>query len=478
MELHLIIEGKRDLAGQVYRQLSAAILSGRLAHGQQVPPSRLLAQQLGISRKPVAEAYSRLTYEQLLSGQPGRGTFVNAPPSAKPAAPRTAQLAASAALERWKQFDNPLRKFLNERRAQYDFIGGSPAAAHFPEDEWRRAVTAALRAERQHRTRYSDTAGIPELRQAIAHHAAYARGVATDPAHIMITNGAQQALDLLARVLLEPGACVAMEDPGYPAARLLFASHGARLALLPVDAEGIAVERIPDDTRLIYVTPAHQFPLGLPMSDARKAALLARAREIGAVIIEDDYDSAFRYESRPADSLQSMDTDGLVVYVGTLSKVLMPELRIGYMALPDALLDALHAVRHLSDWHNPTLTQHAAARFIEDGALLRHVRKLGAVYATRREALQRAFAGPLAPWFELVPTTAGFHMTALARHPVDIDLLLRLARRVDVGLYSIRGFYAEQKPVPGLLMGFGAIDTLDIGPALDRVLTILQAMDT
>ncbi|MGB9989551.1 MocR-like pyridoxine biosynthesis transcription factor PdxR [Massilia sp. SM-13] len=478
MELHLIIEGKRDLAAQVYRQLSEAILSGRLAHGQQVPPSRLLAQQLGISRKPVAEAYSRLSYEQLLAGQPGRGTFVNAPPSARPAAPRAQALAAAAALARWKQFDNPLRKFAKEGRAQYDFIGGSPAAPHFPEDDWRRAVNAALRAERAHRTRYSDTAGIPELRQAIARHAAYARGVATDAAHIMVTNGAQQALDLLARVLLEPGACVAVEDPGYPAARQLFASHGARLAPVPVDAEGIVAERIPRDARLIYVTPAHQFPLGMPMSEARKAALLARAREIGAVIIEDDYDSAFRYEGRPADSLQSMDSHGLVVYVGTLSKVLMPELRIGYMAVPEPLLEALHVVRHLSDWHSPTLTQHAAARFIEDGALLRHVRKLGAVYATRREALQRGFAGPLAPWFELVPATAGFHMTALARHPLDIELLVRLARRVDVGLYSIRGFYVEQEALPGLVMGFGAIETLDIAPALARVLAILQEMDT
>jgi GntR family transcriptional regulator/MocR family aminotransferase len=478
MELHLIIEGKRDLSAQVYRQLREAILSGRLAHGGQVPPSRLLAQQLGISRKPVAEAYSRLSFEQLLVGQPGRGTFVNAPSPAGASTAHAGQLAAAASLARWKQFDNPLRKFVSDARAQYDFIGGSPAASHFPDDEWRRAVTAALRAERKHRSRYADTAGVPELRQAIAHHAAYARGVVTDAAHVMVTNGAQQALDLLARVLIEPGACVAMEDPGYPAARQLFLSHGARVVSVPVDAEGMVASAIPDDARLIYATPAHQFPLGMPMSDARKAALLERAHAIGAVIIEDDYDSEFRYEGRPTDSLQSMDRHGHTVFVGTLSKVLMPELRIGYMALPGALVEPLHIARHLTDWHSPTLTQYAAARFIEEGALLRHVRKLGAVYATRREALQRAFAEPLAPWFELVPATAGFHMAALATGTLDIGLLVRLARRVDVGLYSIHGFYTEQPPRPGLVMGFGAIDTLDIAPALDRVATILREIDT
>jgi GntR family transcriptional regulator/MocR family aminotransferase len=477
MDLHLIIEGKRDLSGQVYRQLSQAILSGRLAHGQQIPPSRLLAEQLGISRRPVAEAYQKLTYDQLLVGQTGRGTFVNAPKAAPPQGPRAAPLAAAATLAKWRGYDNPLRHFVDTPRAQYDFIGGSPAAQHFPQDDWRRAVSAALRAERSTHSRYAAAGGLPELRQAVARHAAFARGVTADPSRIIITNGAQQALDLLARVLLEPGSCVAVEDPGYPAARQLFLSHRARVASVPVDAEGIIPAAIPDDARLIYVTPAHQFPLGMPMSEARKHALLARALELGAIIIEDDYDSEFRFEGRPTDSLQGMDSHGLVVFVGTLSKILMPELRIGYLAAPPALVEALTIAKHLSDWHSPTLTQHAAARFITDGSLLRHIRKVSAVYAARRAALQRQFAGPLSHWFELVPATAGFHMSALARRPLDIDQLLRLARRIDVGLYGLQGCYAEQPPRAGLIMGYGAIDTLDIEAALGRVLAILQQMD-
>jgi GntR family transcriptional regulator/MocR family aminotransferase len=294
---------------------------------------------------------------------------------------------------------------------------------------------------------------------------------------ILVTNGAQQALDLLARVLLEPGSCVAMEDPGYPPARQLFASHRARVAPVPVDEEGIIVSAIPDDARAIYVTPAHQFPLGMAMSEARKLALLERARSIGAVIIEDDYDSEFRFEGRPADSLQGMDRHGQVAFVGTLSKVLMPQLRVGYVAVPEALLEPMQIARNLTDWHSPTLTQQAAARFIDDGSLLRHIRKLGAIYGARRDMLQRCFDGPLGHWFRLIPTATGFHITALARRGIDIDLLIRLARRDGVGLYGIGGFYMAAEPLPGLMMGFGAIETLDIEPALSRVQAILEQMD-
>ncbi|HEX8605187.1 MAG TPA: PLP-dependent aminotransferase family protein [Pseudoduganella sp.] len=477
MELHLIIEGKRDLTGQVYRQLSQAIRSGRLADGQQLPPSRLLAQQLGISRKPVEQAYQRLACDQLLAGQAGRGTFVIGAKSTQAVAQRAVQLASAGTLEAWRAFDNPLRHFSGAPRVQYEFLGGRPALQHFPQDDWRRAVLAALRAERNHAAGDASPAGLPALRQAIARHAAFSRGVTAGADRILVTNGAQQALDLLARVLLEPGSCVAMEDPGYPPARQLFASHRARVAPVPVDEEGIIVSAIPDDARAIYVTPAHQFPLGMAMSEARKLALLERARSIGAVIIEDDYDSEFRFEGRPADSLQGMDRHGQVAFVGTLSKVLMPQLRVGYVAVPDALLEPMQIARNLTDWHSTTLTQQAAARFIDDGSLLRHIRKLGAIYGARRDTLQRCFDGPLGRWFRLIPTATGFHITALARRGIDIDLLVRLARRDGVGLYSIGGFYMAAEPLPGLMMGFGAIETLDIEPALSRVQAILEQMD-
>jgi GntR family transcriptional regulator / MocR family aminotransferase len=476
MELHIVIEGRKDLAGQLYRQLSDAIRGGRLAHGQQLPPSRLLAEQLGVSRKTVSEAYSRLTLDSLVVGKAGAGSFVQAPP--RPSAPRgkAAPLAAGATVARWDGLPAPLRHPQPEGRARYEFVGGSPAASLFPQEDWRRCVLHGMRQEARSRGRYVDAEGVAALRDAIARHVAFTRGVACNAAQVVVTNGAQQALDLLGRVLLEPGCVAAVEDPGYPAARMLFAGQGAHVVGVPVDSDGIVPDLIPANARLVYVTPAHQFPLGMPMSVARKRALLARARAIGAIVIEDDYDSAFRYEGRPTDSLKGMDRHGIVAYVGTFSKVLAPELRIGFLVAPDALLNAVQNAKHYCDWHTAALQQHALARFIADGLLLKHIRRCHAVYAQRRERIQAGFAELLAPWFDLLPATAGFHMAAHCRQDLDMDQLLRLARRADVGLYSLGKFYSSQPPREGLMLGYGAIDTLDIGTALLRVRDILGEM--
>jgi GntR family transcriptional regulator/MocR family aminotransferase len=476
MELHIQIEGDKDLAEQLHRQISEAIRSGRLADGQQLPPSRLLAQQLGVSRKTVSEAYARLTYDKLLIGKTGRGSFVSAPPAATARKRSADSLAGRAVLQKWNGMVTPLRQPLPEGRSRYEFIGGSPSPQHFPDDEWRRCVLYALRQRSLTSGLYGAAEGLPALREAIARHASFSRGVACGADDIIITNGAQQALDLLGRVLLEPGSVVAVEEPGYPAARSIFASQGAQVIGVPVDREGMMVDRIPHNANLVYTTPAHQFPLGMPMSPARRAALLARAMDIGAIIIEDDYDSAFRYEGRPTDSLQSMDEHGLVCYVGSFSKVMLPELRMGYLIAPHAILHALQTAKHLADWHNNLLTQHALAKFIDDGYLQKHIRRCHQVYAGRREKLQQAFAGPLADWFELVPANAGFHFTALANRPVDIGLLVKLARRAEVGLHPLHSFYHGQVERDGLFFGYGAIETLDIEPALLRVRDILLQM--
>ncbi|MGO4377281.1 MocR-like pyridoxine biosynthesis transcription factor PdxR [Pseudoduganella sp. RAF53_2] len=476
MELHITIEGRKDLAGQVYRQLSDAIRSGRLADGQQLPPTRLLAEQLGVSRKTVAEAYSRLTLDKLLEGRIGAGSFVRTPAEPRLQRTVTPALASADILQKWEKLHTPLR-VTPEGRSRFDFIGGRGTQSHFPAEEWRRCLLYALRQESEKRGLYSQTEGLPILREAIARHVSFARGVRADGGNVMVTSGAQQALDLLSRLLLEPGSVVAMEDPGYPAARGLFAAQGARIASVPVDDEGMVVEHIPADARLIYVTPAHQLPLGMPMSVARREALLARAAQIGAVIIEDDYDSEFRYEGRPTDSLQSMDTQGLVAFVGTFSKVLLPELRLGYVVLPPALRNAALKAKYLLDCHPNTLTQHALAKFIEDGYLLKHIRRSHGIYATRRERLMRLFADELSPWFRAVPVTAGFHISALAEPGVDVEMLIRLAHRAEVGLHSLADFYTEMPPRQGLFMGYGAIDVMDIETALLRVRDILLQLD-
>jgi len=476
MELHIVIEGRKDLGGQLYRQLSDAIRSGRLADGQQLPPSRLLAEQLGLSRKTVSDVYTRLTQERLVVGQVGKGSFVSTPPELKPRRQQAGNLASAAIVAKWNAMVTPLREPFPDGRSRYEFVGGAITPALFPAEEWRRCVLHALRQESQGRGMYGQTQGLPQLREAIAHHAAFARGVVCSASQVVVTNGAQQGLDLLGRVLLEPGCVVAVEEPGYPAARMLFASQGAQVVGIGVDAEGMLADQIPSGTRLIYTTPAHQFPLGMPMSVARRRALLARALEIGAIIIEDDYDSEFRYEGRPADSLQSMDRHGIVAFLGTFSKVMLPELRLGYAILPEAILSAALTVKHLNDWHTATLHQHALAKFIADGYLSRHIRRCSAIYATRRERLQQLFATELAPWFELVPATAGFHLAALCKVELDLALLIRLARRAEVGLHPLSNFYMASAPRCGLFIGYGGIETLDIETALLRVRDILQQM--
>lgn len=476
MELHVVIDGDKDLTGQLVRQLRDAIRAGRLAAGEKLPPSRLLAEQLGLSRKTVAEAYARLSFDKLLVGRVGSGTYVaeDLRPTGVPAA--SPALAGLATVERWRRMDTPLRHPAPAGHSRYEYIGGAPARSLFPHADWRRCVLHALREGARSRGLYGPAEGLPVLRDAIARHAAFSRGVRCGVDDIVVTQGAQQALDLVARVLVDPGCTVAVEEPGYPPARQLFAAQGAEVVGIPVDGEGMQADRIPEGTRLVYVTPAHQFPLGMPMSPRRREALLARAHAIGAIVIEDDYDCEFRYEGRPADSLQNMDTKGCVAFVGSFSKTLSPELRLGYLIAPQAILEAVGVAKHLSDWHTATPAQCALAKFIADGDLHKHIRRCHAVYAERRERIMRRFAGDLAPWFELVPATAGIHLAALCRHPVDMDMLLRLARRVDVGLYPLDPFYGFTEPRQGLMLGFGVIATEDIDPSLDRVRDILLQM--
>ncbi|MFG5863527.1 MocR-like pyridoxine biosynthesis transcription factor PdxR [Metapseudomonas sp. CR1201] len=476
MELHIVIQGSKDLSGQLYRQLREAIESGRLKAGTRLPPSRLLAEQLGISRKTVADTYALLTYDNLLVGKVGSGTFVNARAVGQDRKQGHESLASAAIISKWHNISTDLGHPPVGAILRYDFIGGATNRNQFPQDDWRRCAQHALRQTAKSRGFYSQPAGLPALRDAIARHVAFSRGVHCNPEDVLVSHGAQQALDLLTRVLVEPGCSVAVEDPGYPPARQLFAAQGAEVIGVPVDAEGICVDAIPEHVRLIYVTPSHQFPLGMPMSQARREALLEKALRIGAVIIEDDYDCEFRYEGRPCDTLQSLDSRGAVAYVGTFSKSLQPELRLGYCILPPALVEAVTAAKQITDWHCSTLTQWTLAKFIDDGCLQKHIRRCHAIYASRRERILARFNGDLARWFELVPSVAGFHLAVQARVPLDIPLLVELARKLDVGLYPLAGFSYQVPPRNGLFLGYGAIETLDLDPALDRVRDVLEQM--
>jgi GntR family transcriptional regulator/MocR family aminotransferase len=228
---------------------------------------------------------------------------------------------------------------------------------------------------------------------------------------VLVTQGAQQAFDLIGRVLIDPGTIVAVEEPGYPPVRELFQSLGARVMGVPVDDEGLDLSALPRSARLVYVTPSHQFPLGVPMSLSRRAGLLAWAERRNAVVIEDDYDSEFRFEGRPLEPLQSLDRGGRVIYVGSFSKIMLPALRLGFMVAPASLQPALRNAKRLSDWHGDLPTQAALGRFIDQGLLARHVRKALRDYAARRAQILVGIERDFSHWLRLVPSAAGLHVS-------------------------------------------------------------------
>ncbi|MFI1400520.1 PLP-dependent aminotransferase family protein [Streptomyces sp. NPDC020681] len=477
MDVHVTLDGHRDLSGQIYRQLRTAIHDGLLRPGDPLPPTRQLAHRLAVARNTVGVAYERLVAEGYADSRVGSGTYVQATglPS-RDAATTTGTTdsglrprAVWAGLSPWAGPETS-----GPTTAAHDFRVGLPDARLFPYDAWRSLVARELRLSAAGAAGYGDPAGHAGLRAALARHIGVSRAVRTGPDDVLVTTGTQQALDLIGRVLLEPGDRVAVEDPGYPPARLLFRSQGAEVTGIPVDAEGLVVDAIPPDTRAVYVTPAHQFPLGMPMSLRRRTALLWWARRHGAAVIEDDYDSEFRFGGRPVETLQSLDQAGHVIYVGSFSKVMSPSLRIGFLVAPAPLRTALRAAKYTTDWHTPVPTQAALARFVDDGLLARHIRRMRHTYAARHEILTRALNSHFADLAEPVPSSAGLHVTAFTRgdlaDPATLADRAGRARASGVAVYTLAEVARNRSARPGFVFGYGSINAPDIEPGLHRLL--------
>jgi GntR family transcriptional regulator/MocR family aminotransferase len=350
---------------------------------------------------------------------------------------------------------------------RFDLSVGTPDPALFPLTAWRREVVRALDLAAAGGGGYGDPAGHPALREAVARQVAVSRGVRATAETVVITSGAQQALALLAEVLLDPGEVVAVEEPGYPPARSAFVAAGADVLGVPVDAAGVRVEAMPPAARLAYVTPSHQFPTGATLALPRRTALLAWAADRDAVIVEDDYDSEFRFGPRPLEPLQAVDGGGRVVYVGSFSKTMAPWLRLGYVVAPPSLVPALRAARRLADWHGELTTQLAMAGFIASGRLAWHLRRSRKVYAERHARLVAAVAQELGAWVELVPSSAGLHVCALFREGVELDLGVVLARAAGAGVRAETvGRYRVAAGRDGLVLGFGRLPVERIEPAI------------
>lgn len=446
LELQLPEPGSRDLRRRLHEQLRQAILSGRLAAGVQLPSSRGLAEALGLSRNTVTGVYDMLLGEGHIVSRPGAGAFVaGALPRPEP---RQDGAPSGVAI-------------------RYNLQAGRPDASRFPFDIWGRLTGRALRQFSRRTTAYREPAGHPTLREAIVGHLSFARAIACAPEDIVVTVGAQQAFGLLGRTLLTPERrVVAVEDPGYPAARAAFAAAGAEVRAVPVDREGLIVDRLPRDAAVICVTPSHQVPLGAPLSPRRREALLAFAARHDAIIVEDDYGGEFRYDGSPLGALHSLDRHDRVVYVGTFSQSLLPALRIGFMVAPRRMREALTSAREHSDWHGPAIEHATLAAFIAEGCLARHVRRMRKVYADRRTSLLGSLETHCGAVLDPIPGVAGLHLAALLRDDIDPGKVVARATRLGVAIESLEAFAVEHPAPRGLVLGYGQIEASQIDPAI------------
>jgi GntR family transcriptional regulator/MocR family aminotransferase len=467
VELHVSLVGRTDLTGEIYRQVRSAIVAGQLRSGDALPATRGLARRLGVSRTTVTVAYERLGGEGFVRSRVGAGTFVS---DAVPGPATTPERPAGALRPRavWHRIPAPRGSLA---RADYEFWTGVPDTTRFPYAAWRRLMAREMRASAVGRGRYGEPAGLSALREAIARHVGTSRGVAAAAENVVITNGTQQALDLVTRVLLEPGDRVAVEDPGYPPPRHLFASLGFDVAGIPVDDEGLVVDALPDGARLVYTTPSHQFPLGVSMSLRRRTALLAWAEHHDAAIVEDDYDSEFRYGERPIEPLHAIDTSSRVVYVGTFSKTMLPSLRLGFVVAPASLSDALRAAKYVTDWSTALPAQRALAHFIDHGLFAGHLHRMRAVYQQRHEVLTSVVDDELADHLRSVPSATGLHISAIApgHSARTMATVVDEARKAGVAMHPLATFSVDQPALAGLALGYGAIEADCIVEGLRRI---------
>ena len=489
--------GDRPMHRQLYAQVRDAILSGRLAPGVRLPATRVLAEELGCSRNTVVNAFEQLHAEGYLEGRTGAGTFVSGvlpdhllSPSETPRTKAGPQRPAARGLSRRGQDLAALaRPSVPVARA---FTPGLPDVAHFPFDVWGRLLGRIWRRPSADLLHPGSMAGYPPLRAAIARHLRSVRGLPCDAEQVLITAGAQQALDLVARVLIDPGDAVWLEEPGYAGLRNALAAAGARLVPVPVDAEGLVVtegRRLAPDARLAAVTPSHQYPLGVTLSLSRRLALLDWASERDAWVLEDDYDSEYRYGGRPLASLQGLDASradgGRVIYVGTFSKVLFPALRLGYLIAPPDLVTPLsQALRSLDDSAS-SIAQPALARFIDEGHFASHLRRMRRLYAARQDALlaaaERYFEGLL----QLAPDAAGLHLVArlgpALRGRVSDREVEREASAAGIAVGALSTYYAtaeaaDRLSCQGLLLGYAALDEAEIDGNARRLAAVLRAL--
>lgn len=473
----------KSLQVQITEQIRQLILDGRLVAGARIPATRELAQDLGVSRNTILGAFARLTAEGLLVAREPTGTYVAEHLAAD--GPAVLPLVDATPRATMQQRRRQRLKFRSEahdvlapwgQELEFDFWVGRPDSRLFPLRRWQALLMGKLRTGARHLCEYGDPQGVLALREAISAHVGATRGIAARPDRILVTNGIQEGLNLLAWLLIAPNVEVAVENPCYQGAAQVFAGHGGRLQPVPVDAQGLVCEALPRSAALAYVTPSHQYPLGSTLSLERREALLAWAARSGAYVIEDDYDCDFFYDSAPLPALKSLDRHGQVIYLGTFSKSLGAGLRLGYMVLPQELCEPARHAKALLNNCQPWLEQAALAAFIAEGGYAEHLRRLRQLYAARRNHLCAAVTHGLPQW-RCSGEGGGMHL--VVQLPDDGPDALEVetqARALGVGVYGIPHGNARLWDAAGdeplrrvLLLGYAALTETEVSEALLRL---------
>jgi GntR family transcriptional regulator / MocR family aminotransferase len=463
----------------LYTELRSAIIDGRLKSGARLPSTRNLAVQYGVARSTVVAAFQQLQAEGFVSSEVSAGTFVvpapvweMAPPSKQKSSPQVLSKATIA-----KRTQTLLKtKFLQPPSHSIGkaFRGYEPAIDLFPVELWAQIAARVHRKAPRSLYGQGDARGYPPLRRAIAEYVGHSRGVRCSADQIIVTSGAQQALDLLGRVLLDPGDEMWMEDPGYPGASQAFQNAGANVIPIPVDADGIDVAsgiKSSPTARMVYVTPANQFPLGTVMSAERRVELLSWAARAGAWIIEDEYDAEYRYSGKPLASLHSLDRSGSVIYVGTFTKMLFNALRIGFIVVPERLSEAFRIARSFLDRHAPTLDQAVLTEFINEGHFGHHVRKMRQVYSDRSQLLAEEAKRHLSGLLDVQHAQAGMCTVAWIKIPVTEVALTQRAEQLGLEVTPISLFVNKYEQKPALFLGFAGCKASEI----KRGVSVLEA---
>jgi GntR family transcriptional regulator/MocR family aminotransferase len=475
---------KRPLYRQLYEWFRSAIVAGQFRPGQRLPSTRRLAAELEISRIPVSSAYEQLHAEGYLETFVGAGTCVatSIPDHAlQPATGKRSHLSTPASRSSTaRRISRRVASIRTKPQVRSNnlvaFRVSLPALEQFPMPVWSKVVNRHVRDQSRQLMAYGDARGHWPFRQQIAEYLGAARAVRCEPSQILVTTGSQQALQLAAQVLLDANAQVWFEDPGYPGARHALRMAGARIIPVPVDHDGLNVRegvRRARNAHAVYITPSHQYPLGMTMSAPRRMALLNWAARSGAWIIEDDYDSEFRFGARPFPSLQGLDTSARVIYAGTFSKVMFPALRLGYVVVPSDLIEAFAAVRDASDQFSSTLYQAAMATFIAEGHFARHIRRMRMLYRERRTELVEAIHDHMNDKLEVIGSEAGMHLVALLPPGVSDVALSRKAAVAGISAMPLSSCYLNKPVRPGLILGYGGTDIRQIREGVRKLSTLL-----